>query len=289
VLLGAYELTEMQSVLHFWKVSSIGNHFPLIHAEDYSGDFPALAIAMCKQHFGIGGDGILVVGREGEGIRLRMFNPDGTEDFCGNGIRCAAHHAVNMGWIGDQFNIFHRDQTVPITVKDGLIRSIIGSASYDPEKVPTSIHGELFDDQVFAGRDGDWSVVLRGSALTTGSTHVVLPTESLPDDEGFISISSKLEVDPRFPNRTSVIWAARDGDALKIRIWERGAGETLGCGTGSSAAAINWMRLRGRGGRIEVKNPGGTVWVEADAWDQPITLEGRAETLFEGDFSLLIS
>ena len=279
MLVGANELK-------FWKVQSIGNHFPLILLSDFSGDLSTLAQSMCRDHFGIGGDGLLAVGMEGSDVRLRMFNPDGTEDFCGNGLRCAARFAFDQGMVGPSFNLLHLDRTVPVTVEGPLIKTIIGTASYEPKDVPTIIAGELFDETIFAGRDADWSVVLSGSALSTGSTHVVLPVGSLPDDDGFRAISSRLEVDPRFPQRTSVIWAARDGEALSIRIWERGVGETLGCGTGSSAAAVDWMRRRKRGGRIEVKNPGGTVWVSADTWSSPITLEGEATTVFQGDFPI---
>lgn len=285
LLLGADELK-------FWKVESIGNHFPLIHLDAVTGTTPEeitsaltqISIDMCRHHFGIGGDGLLAVGMEEGDLRLRMFNPDGTEDFCGNGLRCAAQHALDQGWVGEAFNIRHLDRVVPVTIKDGLIKTIIGTASYDPKDVPTNIQGELYNETIFAARIDDWSVVLQGSALSTGSTHVILPTGSFPDDDGFVKISQKLEHDPRFPQRTSVIWSVREGEALKIRIWERGVGETQGCGTGSSAAAVDWMRRRGEGGRIEVKNPGGSVWVSADSWRHPITVEGTAKTLFEGEF-----
>lgn len=278
--------------MKFWKVESIGNHFPLIHldsiigstADEVTSNLAQLSIDMCRHHFGIGGDGLLAVGMEEGDVRLRMFNPDGTEDFCGNGIRCAAQHVYEQKWVSESFNIRHLDRVVPCTVKDGRIRTEIGTASYDPKDVPTNIQGELFNETIFAARVDDWSVVLQGSALSTGSTHVVLPTGALPDDDGFVKISQMIEHDPRFPQRTSVIWVVQDGAALKLRIWERGVGETFGCGTGSSAAAVDWMRRRCSGGTIEVKNPGGSVWVSADTWHHPITIEGVAETLFEGDF-----
>ena len=278
--------------MKFWKVQSIGNHFPLIHLDSVTGATPEeitaaltkLSIDMCRHHFGIGGDGLLAVGMEAGDVRLRMFNPDGTEDFCGNGIRCAAMHVHAQGWVGNTFNIRHLDRVVPCTIDGNLIKTEIGTASYDPKDVPTNIQGELYNETIFAARIDDWSVVLQGSALSTGSTHVVLPTGSFPDDDGFVKISQKLEHDPRFPQRTSVIWVVRDDKALKIRIWERGVGETKGCGTGSSAAAVDWMRRRGEGGRIEIKNPGGSVWVSADSWRHPITIEGTAEGVFEGEF-----
>lgn len=273
--------------LKFWKVESIGNHFPLIHLDDVVGmELSLLAIAMCKDHFGIGGDGLLGVQKTEQGLLLRMFNPDGTEDFCGNGIRCAVHHGVQLGWFSETCIVEHFGRSVSATIQGDVISTNIGKASYKPEDVPTNILGELFDVTIFADRIDDWSVVLNGSSLSTGSTHTVLPTGSFPDDEGFRIISSRLENDPRFPQRTSVIWSVRDGDKLKIRIWERGVGETLGCGTGSSAAAIDWMRRRGAGGRIEVENPGGSVFVSANHWYSEITLEGTARTLFEGEFKL---
>lgn len=283
--------------LKFWKVESIGNHFPLILLDDVVVPTPEeqtaalseLSKAMCCHRYGIGGDGLLGVQQIEGGLLLRMFNPDGTEDFCGNGIRCAAQFAKEQGWVGNSFTVKHRDRDVAVLIEGDLIKTQIGTASYDPEKVPTSIAGELYNETIFADRIDDWSVVLNGSALSTGSTHVVLPTGSLPDDDGFTKISSKLENDPRFPQKTSVIWAVRDGDALKIRIWERGVGETQGCGTGSSAAAVDWMRRRGNGGRILVKNPGGEVWVQADAWNREITIEGSAKVLFEGNFEMGIS
>ncbi|HLO99118.1 MAG TPA: diaminopimelate epimerase [Fimbriimonas sp.] len=277
--------------MKFWKVESIGNHFPLILLDDVivatpeelTSKLAELSISMCRHHFGIGGDGLLAVRQTPDGLDLRMFNPDGTEDFCGNGIRCAAQFAVEQGWCAGSFVVHHGGRSVAVTVDGSLIKTQIGTASYDPKDVPTSIAGELYDETIFADRIDDWSVVLGGSALSTGSTHVVLPTGSMPDDDGFVKISSKLENDPRFPKKTSVIWSVRDGDGLKIRIWERGVGETQGCGTGSSAAAVDWMRRRGNGGRIKVQNPGGDLWVSADAWNREITIEGTARVLYSGE------
>lgn len=278
MLLGAY-------ALRFWKVESIGNHFPLIQVADAAGrDLSQLAIEMCRHHFGIGGDGLLTMEKSSEGIELRMFNPDGTEDFCGNGIRCAAKWAVEQGWAKDAFSIIHRGKSISCTVTEGKITTQIGMASYKPEDVPTNIHGEIFDDVVFAARVDGVSVIQHGSALSTGSTHVIIPTGSLPNDDNFVTISKQLEHDPRFPQRTSVIWSMREDQALRIRIWERGVGETLGCGTGSSAAAVDFMRRRGEGGTIEVRNPGGTVWVKADHWNRDVSIIGDAKVLFEGNW-----
>jgi diaminopimelate epimerase len=274
------------SPLTFWKVQSIGNHFPLVHLSDVAPErLPELAIALCRDRFAVGGDGLLAVGMEDDALRLRMFNPDGTEDFCGNGLRCAARHAHSQGWVGDRFVIRHLEREVPTTVNEsGRIATVIGLASYEPEKIPL-IGSELFDREVWAGMDAGMPWVLRGSVLTTGSTHTVIPTMALPDDDSFRAISAKIEHDPKFPQRTSVIWSREAAPMrLQIRIWERGVGETFGCGTGSSAAAADYLRRRGGGGTLEVQNPGGSVLVTMGRWNEPITVEGYAFEPYRGEF-----
>ncbi|HEY0868348.1 MAG TPA: diaminopimelate epimerase [Fimbriimonas sp.] len=274
--------------MKFWKVQSIGNHFPLVHLDEAPGDaLPRLAIDLCRERFSVGGDGLLAVGMEDEALRLRMFNPDGTEDFCGNGLRCAAMHALRQGWVGSRFTIRHLEREVPAEIfENGRIATRIGQASYVPRDVPHT-SGELFDREVWAGMDTGMPLVLYGSALTTGSTHTVIPTMELPDDDSFHKISAKIEVDPKFPQRTSVIWRQEVAPMrLKIRIWERGVGETFGCGTGSSAAAADYLRRRGGGGVVEVENPGGSVLVRMDSWSAPITVEGYAQAVYEGEIPL---
>jgi diaminopimelate epimerase len=286
------------ATLPFWKMESVGNDFPLVHLEDVealalaslsSVDFELakLAVTMSDRHFGVGGDGLLAVQPHESGMILRMFNPDGTEDFCGNGIRCAAKHAMEEGWVSASFVVRHLDREVTVRVMAESIESEIGAASYDPEKVPTTAPGEIFNGNIWAGMDAGMPISLYGSALTTGSTHVVIPTFALPDDDSFRSVSARIEVDARFPIRTSVIWSQEEEtDALRIRIWERGVGETLGCGTGSSAAAADYLRRKGRGGSVVVRNPGGDLQVRMSRWDAPITIVGQARSLYRGEYRL---
>jgi len=275
----------------FWKLQSIGNDFPLFHLDDVSTD-PALldealrklAIQASDRKFGIGGDGILAVKMEGADLRLRMFNPDGTEDFCGNGIRCAARHAHDIGWAGFAFTVKHQDRDVATTIEGEKISTTLGKADYTPENVPHK-NGELFNETVWSGMDSGMPLSFFGSALTTGSTHVVIPTYALPEDESFRAISAKIEVDPLYPKRTSVIWSHEVAPMkLEIRIWERGVGETLGCGTGSSAAAADYLRRKRIGGAVEVVNPGGSVVASMQSWDSPITLVGEAHSVYSGKF-----
>lgn len=263
----------------FWKLQSIGNDFPLVHIADVSGDFDSLAIAMSDRRFGVGGDGILAAGPQGpDRVLLRMFNPDGTEDFCGNGLRCAAVHARAQGWVGDRFTIEHLGCEVPVRIENGRVSTRLGGASYAPAEVPV-VGGELFRGTLPGGRTG--------SSLSTGTTHTIVWVEELPEDEAFFAESPLLEVHPMFPERTSVMWTRVVAvDHLQMRIWERGVGETQGCGTGSTAAAVDYLRGEGRAGRVRVDNPGGTVFVSWDPAVNETEIEGTAEMVFSGEYRL---
>ncbi|MGV3614459.1 MAG: diaminopimelate epimerase [Fimbriimonas sp.] len=305
----------------FWKLQSVGNDFPLVHIDDIrnalafraverlaaapqtdppqapaeaqptpptdevTGFLSELSIAICDRRFGVGGDGLLAIEMEGEALRLRMFNPDGTEDFCGNGIRCAVVHAHAVGWVGTSFTVLHLDREVPAEIGDGRVRTTLGTADYHPERVPTKAYGELFNTTVWSGIDAGQPLSLFGSALTTGSTHTIIPTSSLPDDDSFLAVSPRIETDPMFPDRTSVIWSQEVApDHLKIRIWERGVGETLGCGTGATAATADYLRRKNRGGAVTVESKGGSLKISAASWFEPLTIEGVAEQVYKGEY-----
>jgi len=279
------------ATIPFWKLEAIGNDFPLFHAEDVANlDLSELAKHASDRKFGIGGDGILVLGKSDkpDEVILRMFNPDGTEDFCGNGLRVAAWHAHEQGWVGNKFTIVHRSHPVPSEIDaDGKVRNTIGVADYTPDNVPVTVDGELFDTElgVFGGH------ALYGSALTTGSTHTIVPVAKLPSDAEIEKLGPEMEYAPIFPERTSVIFVReKEPFELEIRIWERGVGETLGCGTGSSAAAADYVRRNARhlgAGpyKVTVHNPGGQIVISMDAWNTPITIEGTAEETYSGSIS----
>ena len=166
-------------------------------------------------------------------------------------------------------------------IDGGLVCTQLGVASYRPDDIPArfSVDPENTFDRVVWD---DGSMSIRGSALTTGSTHTIIPGP-LPDDATIAELGPKIENASQFPNRTSVIWTeVVEPMVLRIRIWERGVGETQGCGTGSSAAAVDYLRRIGRGGTVEVRNPGGSVWVTAQTWDAPVSVKGGAREVFEG-------
>ncbi len=294
--IGSGEHVQGPREIAFVKTQSVGNDFVLVHEKDFDPQFSEaerakiferLAIQASDRRLGVGSDGLLVLGSKGADVTLRMFNPDGTEDFCGNGLRCAAICAREEGLIGsNSFVIVHKGQRVETELLGAnLVRTKLGRADYTPKNVPVISGRELFKETIWSGMIDGMPLSFFGSALTTGSTHVVIPTVNLPDEESFVSISSSIEKDPKFPEHTSVIWTKEtEPMRLQIRIWERGAGETQGCGTGSSAAAADYLRRRGKGGTVIVINPGGPLSVSMDAWDAPISAEGDAEITYTGTF-----
>lgn len=269
--------------MRFSKVQSIGNDFVLLSTPEVGERaWDELAKSLCARHFGVGSDGLLVVSPSGEGqIDLRMFNPDGTEDFCGNGLRCAAVYAVEQRWVGDSFAIRHGGQSVPTSVQATSVRTVLGTASFEADRVPCR------EPWFRRSLDFDGETLLL-SSLTTGSTHTIVEVDELPETPHFKRVSQALEHHANFPERTSVIWMrVDDPTSLTIRIWERGAGETMGCGTGSSAAAVLHARNTGFIGTVDVHNPGGTVQVElAEGWAGPIAVTGAARVVFEGETDL---
>lgn len=265
--------------LPFFKVQSIGNDFVLFRAGDVEGlDLSALAQKVCARHYSVGSDGMLVLDHEGDHLTLRMFNPDGSEDFCGNGLRCAAWFAFEHGLAGREATIHHLGKVVHTSISaDNLVSSEMDGGTFAPEAIP-SLGPEMFHSPLSLP-----SETLTVSTVSTGSAHTILFVDALPDDDRFLAISPLVEHHPMFPERTSLMWTQVEGsDKLKLRIWERGAGETMGCGTGSAAAAIVYLRTEGRGGSVEVQNPGGLLVVRADKWDGSITLVANAQVLYAG-------
>ncbi len=222
----------------FTKLETVGNDFVLVdRGEIGEADWGQMAIELCARRYSVGSDGLIVIWRENGQIHLRFFNPDGTEDFCGNGIRCAAWYAYRQGWAGLEFDISQLGKTLSMVVDPiGRVKAYMPAASYDAAEIPTLFGREMIEVSVQG---------VRGTALTTGSAHFIVFCDELPSDEDFFRLGPLIEQDPVFPERVSVMWVRADSDRrLSMRIWERGVGETLGCGTGATACASVWFRKK---------------------------------------------
>lgn len=267
----------------FDKIEGAGNDFVVMEDRGQSGS--VWAPALCDRNRGVGADGLLLVGRAGPGeLRMRMFNPDGTEDHCGNGMRCAALFArrrslteadsVTLRTLAGERRL--RLIAEPRTDVEQIWSAEMGQAELRPAVVPVISGGESALELEIPVR----GEIVRGAALSTGTTHLVI-FES-PSPERFQALSPELETHPMFPDRTSVLWASvRDFESVDLRIWERGVGETLACGTGACAVAVaSW--LTGRTGPIvRVRSAGGVLEAAVDS-DLHVRLTGPARWVYSG-------
>ncbi|PQV62735.1 diaminopimelate epimerase [Abditibacterium utsteinense] len=275
--------------LNFHKLQGAGNDFVVLDlfsrplAPDF--DFSAAAVLLCNRHFGAGADGLLTLepATDRSPLRMRMWNPDGSEDMCGNGLRCVAALAWRQKIIKTpRFEVQTLAGTRQIEIlKTDWIRAAMGEPVFEPSQIPIVLpatKNEALDIEIPVG-----GRVFRASSLSTGSTHTVIFLDSPLSEADFQKFGPLLENHPFFPSRTSIMFAVADGEnRFKIRIWERGAGETLACGTGACAVAVAAQMVGRARGPIEVESRGGTLKVE---WNrgEPIFLTGPARHVFEAE------
>lgn len=273
----------------FTKMQAVGNDFVVVEQRFWPAatDWNEAAIRLCDRHFGVGSDGLLLVSSsEVADFRMRMFNPDGTEDMCGNGLRCVFRFAEKQGYFsgrratGETRNGIHTASS-----EDGVLWSVgMGAPQFEPESIPMLLEADSILDYPL-DVEGEAIVV---SAVSTGSTHTVLFVPELPEDERFFHLSPRIEHHPVYPERTSVMWATPDGEsgsAWRIRIWERGAGETLGCGTGACAVAVLARATgRSRNGQTAIHSRGGELSISWSSGgpENEMILTGPAEIIFSG-------
>jgi diaminopimelate epimerase len=282
--------------LPFHKLQGAGNDFVVLdlltHPLPADFDFPAAALRLCDRHFGVGADGLLTLEASSDSshARMRMWNPDGTEDMCGNGLRCVAA----LAW--RQKHVTHSPFVVQTlagprhieVINQDLIRAAMGTPIFEPAQIPVLLPTGTPESVEWTIRAGNRDLVV--TSLSTGSTHTVIFLDQPLSETDFQTLSPILENHPSFPERTSLMWAVREGDdsesgsRFKIRIWERGAGETLACGTGACAVAVA-AQVTGRAERaVEVESRGGVLQVEWKPGEE-IFLTGPAKHVFEGVFS----
>ena len=291
-----------KAAISFVKMQGVGNDFVVVGEDALKGiSSESLAIAVCERQFGIGADGLLIVGAPMDtraAYSFAMRNPDGTPDMCGNGMRCAALYAYRQG-IAPGYGEFL------VETQDGLLACEILSVDSPllsaQVKVQMAIPSLLAREIPYLGSDQNQPVIecalnglgeqLTVTAVNTGSTHTVAFRSALPEDEEFFSISQTVEYLPDYPERTSLIWTRQDSPTqFEVRIWERGAGETLGCGTGACAAGVAAI-LTGRARHEDpllIKSRGGVVEVKWPTRESAVTLTGPAVWVFSGETNITL-
>ena len=275
-------------VIEFSKYQGLGNDFILIDNRHSAEPIvsPEQAVKMCDRHFGIGADGVIfALPGEGTDYTMRIYNSDGSEpEMCGNGIRCLAKFIAELE--GVRVNKSYKIHTLAGTIVPKLDNDEVTVDMGEPEltaaKIPTTLEGA--DSKVVAQplevADRTWSV----TTVSMGNPHCITFVE---DSEAIAleQIGPLFEHHPCFPQRTNTefIEVVRS-DYIKMRVWERGAGITLACGTGACASVVAGVLNNKCDRSCTVELPGGCLQIEWSAADNRVYMTGPATEVFKGKY-----
>ena len=275
----------------FWKMHGLGNDYVLIDNRDGAlneDELPGLAVKLCNRRLGIGADGLLLIyPSQKADVKMRILNADGSEaEMCGNGIRCVAKYCFENGIVRKNSLLVETlagVKTLNIKVENSTVKSVrvnMGFPSFEAEEVPIKWNGTFIDKPIQAG-----GTTVKATALSLGNPHCVVFVENV---EGYPveTIGPVLENHELFPKRTNVEFVQIiSRNKLKVRVWERGVGETLACGTGACASVVAAKILGKANETVTVELLGGELTVEYRS-NGAVFMEGPAEKVFEGVIDL---
>ena len=282
--------------MKFTKMHGAGNDYIYIDARGMDKDWPSLSRQMSDRHFGIGGDGIiLVLESQVADLKMRMFNADGSEgEMCGNGIRCFAKYAI------ERRIVLSEVQSLKVETMAGLrtiapeyqgdkvigARVSMGPPGLDPQDLPVILAASLDYER---GPVLNYPCRVDGLELaltfvSMGNPHAVAFLDQSVDEFPLHTIGPKVENLPMFPRRVNFEVVNVNGEGrVTARVWERGSGETMACGTGACAIAVA-ARLQGLSqGPVDITLPGGILNIDWDG-EGEVFLEGPAEEVFSGEW-----
>ncbi|BBO99321.1 diaminopimelate epimerase [Sulfuriferula nivalis] len=274
--------------IKFTKMHGAGNDFVVIDAINQTVNLSAEQIRhIADRHMGVGCDQLLLVERptrDDADFRYRIFNADGSEvEQCGNGARCFVRF-VHDHSLTQQHEI--RVETasgiiVPKLENDGRVTVNMGAPRFEPVDIPfVATERALTYTLDVAGKD------LTICALSMGNPHAVLLVDDV-DTAPVTTSGALIEIHPRFPNRVNAgFMQIVDRSHIRLRVFERGAGETLACGTGACAAVVAGISLGLLDQQVEVSTHGGTLTISWGGGNTPVWLTGPTVNVFEAEISL---
>jgi diaminopimelate epimerase len=271
--------------MKFWKMHGLGNDFIVVdnRAEKISSaEATELAGKLCERRFSVGADGLLLVSHSAVAdVKMQIFNADGSEaEMCGNGIRCFAKYCYESSVVRKNeltVETLAGIKRAWLTIENELVVSVMvdmGAPVLERGKIPMIGQGTCINEDLQVNGEN-----YKVTCLSVGNPHCVVFVDAL-DDFPVELVGLKIENNSLFPKKTNVEFAqVLNSKELKVRVWERGCGETLACGTGACAAVAAGNLLQKVGGKVTVHLLGGDLEVE---YAERLFLSGPAVKVFEG-------
>jgi len=285
--------------MKFSKLQATGNDFILVDARTREGEWSKLARAMCDRHFGVGADGlILVQDSTSADLKMRIFNSDGSEaEVSGNGLRCFARYAIEKGLSGKISSRGEQgNRSLAIETLSGLrkvkaymsgnkvnrVEVNMGPPQFQPEQIPVEVKVDIIPIL-------NYPLVIDGKELTLallsmGNPHAVSFSSRPVSDFPLAEIGPEVEKHPMFPKRTNFeVARVLSRGKIEARVWERGVGETLACGSGACAIAAAAQLLDYVDTQVDIILKGGILTI---SWDRvgEVLLTGPVEEVFTGEW-----
>ena len=278
--------------LHFTKMHGTGNDYVYVNLfREQVSDPSALAVFVSDRHFGIGSDGlILIAPSKTADCRMIMYNADGSEGaMCGNGIRCVAKYAYEHNLVqGKDITVETKSgiKRLKLTVEEELVTYVevnMGQAILKPSDIPVRAEGDTFVAKKLIVDEQSYEA----TCVSMGNPHCVIFTKEI-DTLDLEKIGPSFEHHELFPDRINTEFAEIiDDHTIRMRVWERGSGETISCGTGTCAGTVAAV-LNGyckRGEKIEIQIRGGKLY-DTYLENGEVLMQGPAETVFDGEIQI---
>lgn len=284
--------------MKFTKMHGAGNDYIYIdaRASKSQDDWPGLSRSMSDRHFGIGADGIiLILESDVADLKMRMFNADGSEgEMCGNGIRCFAKYAIEKEIVPPPSHALEVETLAGVRSVEPMYtgnritgaRVAMGEPRLNTDDLPVSLDSSLgYPNSVVL----NYPLEINGLNLpltfvSMGNPHAVTFLEQPVADFPLHTIGPKVERHAMFPRRVNFETVNLSGRGeFAARVWERGSGETMACGTGACAIAVAARLLGLAEGKVDITLPGGTLTIDWDG-EGEVYLEGPAEEVFSGEW-----
>lgn len=276
--------------MKFTKMQGLGNDYVYVNCvEKKLENASQIAIAVSDRHYGIGSDGLILINSsEVADFEMEMYNADGSRgEMCGNGIRCVGKYVYDYG-LTDKTHVTIETlagiKYLDLQVENGKVKQVrvnMGSPLLKPEEIPIALEGEIVIDVPISIND----TVYRMTGVGMGNPHTVVFLDDI-EQMKIEEIGPKFENHSYFPNRVNTEFVkVIDRTHVKMRVWERGSGETLACGTGACAVAVACILNGLTEEDVTVSLLGGDLQIQWERKENIVYMTGPAEVVFEGEWN----